>query len=152
MLAPKRNFDDDSKAEGAPASAVRRSDGQPITAHDVKRLEKYAQSLVDHHLVADLVPPLARSFFAGRIPTTMSYSQVAILLQLGLQYKEMDDVAKGLGLPTPQVMALYNKAMRKLYTALRTAKEREVEAAMPPGSVPELKPHAVGLDEDLEDG
>ena len=74
--------------------------------------------------------------------------QVAILLQLGLQYKEMDDVAKGLGLPTPQVMALYNKAMRKLlYTALRTAKEREVEAAMPPGSVPELKPHAVGLDD-----
>ena len=89
---------------------------------------------------------------AGQTPTTMAYSQVAILLQLGLQYKEMDDVAKGLGLPTPQVMALYNKAMRKLYTALRTAKEREVEAAMPPGSVPELKPHAVGLDEDLEDG
>ena len=28
----------------------------------------------------------------------MSYSQVAILLQLGLQYKEMDDVAAGLGL------------------------------------------------------
>ena len=152
MLAPKLNFNDDEKAKGAPASAVRRSDGRPITAHDVKRLEKYAQSLVDHHLVADLVPPLARAFFAGQIPTSMSYSQVAILLQLGLQYKEMDDVAKGLGLPTPQVMALYNKAMRKLHTALRTAKEREVEAAMPAGSVPELKPHAIGLDEDLEDG
>ena len=58
-----------------------------------------------------------------------------------------------LGLPTPQVMALFNKAVRKMHEALRAGKTREVEADMPKESaLPNLNPHAVGLDEDLEDG
>jgi N-acetyltransferase 10 len=65
----------------------------------------------------------------------------------------MDDAARELGLPTPQVMALFNKAVRKMHAALRAGKTREVEADMPKESaLPNLNPHAVGLDEDLEDG
>ena len=152
VLSPKVDFNDDERALGCPTSAVVRPDGKPVSAHDVKRLEKYSQSLVDHHLVADLVPPLARSYFAGNIPASMSYAQSAILLCLGLQHKEMDDVAAALGLPTQQVMALFNKAVRKMHGALRSGKEREVEAEMPGAMIPKLKPHEVGLDEDLEDG
>ena len=152
VLAPKVDFDDQAKALGCGVDAVVRPDGRPITAHDLRRLEKYAQSLVDHHLVADLVPPLARAYFAGNVPATMSYAQTAIVLSLGLQFREMDDVAKGLGLPTQQVMALFNKAMRKMHQALRLGKEREVEAEMPEEAIPSLNPHRVGLDEDLEDG
>jgi len=107
---------------------------------------------VDHHLVADLVPPLARAYFGGKIPATMSYAQTAIVLTLGLQHKEMDDAARELGLPTPQVMALFNKAVRKMHAALRAGKTRQVEAEMPERALPNLNPHAVGLDEDLEDG
>ena len=55
VLAPKVDFDDESRARGCDGSAVRRADGDALTAHDLRRLEKYAQSLVDHHLVADLV-------------------------------------------------------------------------------------------------
>jgi N-acetyltransferase 10 len=102
--------------------------------------------------VADLVPPLARAFFGGKIPATMSYAQTAIVLTLGLQHKEMDDAANELGLPTPQVMALFNKAVRKMHAALRAGKTRQVEAEMPERALPNLNPHAVGLDEDLEDG
>ena len=132
---------------------MRRADGDALTAHDLRRLEKYAQSLVDHHLVADLVPPLARAYFGGKVPATMSYAQTAIVLTVGLQHKEMDDAARELGLPTPQVMALFNKAVRKMHAALRAGKTREVEADMPKESaLPNLNPHAVGLDEDLEDG
>ena len=105
VLAPRVDFDDDARAAGCAPGAVRRPDGQPITAHDIKRLEKYAQSLVDNHLVCDLVPPLARSFFGGHIPASMSYAQSAILLALGLQHKEMDDAAAALGLPTQQAGA-----------------------------------------------
>uniref|UniRef100_A0A7S0T2X9 N-acetyltransferase domain-containing protein n=1 Tax=Mantoniella antarctica TaxID=81844 RepID=A0A7S0T2X9_9CHLO len=152
VLAPRVDFNDDERAEGCTASAVVRPDGRAISAHDVKRLEKYAQSLVDHHLVADLVPPMARSYFAGNVPASMSYAQSAILLSLGLQHKEMDDVARALGLPTQQVMALFNKAVRKMHGALRAGKEREVEAEMPTAMIPKLKPLEVGLDEDLEDG
>jgi N-acetyltransferase 10 len=64
----------------------------------------------------------------------------------------MDDVARALGLPTQQVMALFNKAVRKMHGALRAGKEREVEAEMPTAMIPKLKPLEVGLDEDLEDG
>jgi N-acetyltransferase 10 len=152
VLAPKVDFDDDERARGCEENAVRRADGDALTAHDLKRLEKYAQSLVDHHLVADLVPPLARAFFGGKIPATMSYAQTAIVLTLGLQHKEMDDAANELGLPTPQVMALFNKAVRKMHAALRAGKTRQVEAEMPERALPNLNPHAVGLDEDLEDG
>ena len=151
-MAPKVDFDDQAKALGCGVDAVARPDGRPITAHDLRRLEKYAQSLVDHHLVADLVPPLARAYFAGNVPATMSYAQTAIVLSLGLQFREMDDVAKGLGLPTQQVMALFNKAMRKMHQALRLGKEREVEAEMPEEAIPRASLHRVGLDEDLEDG
>ena len=50
-------------------------------------------------------------------------------------------------------MALFNKAVRKMHAALRAGKTREVEADMPKESaLPNLNPHAVGLDEDLEDG
>ena len=106
VLAPKVDFDDDERARGCEENAVRRADGDALTAHDLKRLEKYAQSLVDHHLVADLVPPLARAYFGGKVPATMSYAQTAIVLTVGLQHKEMDDAARELGLPTPQVLSL----------------------------------------------
>jgi N-acetyltransferase 10 len=84
----------------------------------------------------------------------MSYAQTAIVLTIGLQHKEMDDAAKELGLPTPQVMALFNKAVRKMHAALRAGKTREVEAEMPSENKlgRNLNPHEIGLDEDLEDG
>ena len=152
VLAPKVDFDDDQRANGCEMKSVSRANGDSITAFDLRRLEKYSQSLVDHHLVADLIPPLARAYFGGKIPAPMSYAQTAIVLTIGLQHKEMDDAAHELGLPTPQVMALFNKAVRKMHAALRAGKTREVEAGMSVKHAPQLNPHAVGLDEDLEDG
>lgn len=34
-----------------------------FTAYDLRRLELYARNLVDHHLVTDLLPALARMHF-----------------------------------------------------------------------------------------
>ena len=153
VLAPRVDFSDAEKENGCDVSVVRRADGEKITAHDLKRIEKYSQSLVDHHLVADLIPPLARAFFAGNVPASMSYAQTAILLCLGLQHKDVDDAAAALGLPVNQIMALFNKLVRKMHNAIRAGKEREIEDAMPRETImPELNPHAVSLDEDLEDG
>ena len=45
-------------------------------ANDAPPLQAYSNSLVDHHLVLDLVPPLAKAYLAGRVPATLSYSQV----------------------------------------------------------------------------
>lgn len=54
--------------------------------------QAYSNSLVDHHLVLDLVPPLARAYFAGRLPAPLSYSQAAILACIGLQQHEIGKV------------------------------------------------------------
>jgi N-acetyltransferase 10 len=59
-----------------------------LTPHDLKRLELYARNMVDYHLIADLLPVLARLYFLGRLPqVNTSYLQAAILLGLGLQHR-----------------------------------------------------------------
>ncbi len=75
---------------------VRKSDGSGLSPYDLKRLQAYANSLVDHHLILDLVPPLAANYFAGRLPAPLSYSQAAILAAVGLQQHEIGKVALGL--------------------------------------------------------
>ena len=79
------------------------------TRHGVA-LQAYANQLVDHHLVLDLLPALARAFFARRLPASLSFGQAAILAALGLQQRGLDDVGAALGLPANQVLALFNKA------------------------------------------
>ena len=98
------------------------------------------------------MPPLARAYFAKRIPVTLSYTQAVILLILGLQLKTIDDAMKSLELPGQQIMALFNKSIRRIHGSLLLARETEIAAALPAMSMPELKPHAVGLDEELDEG
>lgn len=47
-----------------------------LSAYDLKRLEAYAQNIVDHHLVSDLVPAVARIHFLELLtapsPTTLA--------------------------------------------------------------------------------
>jgi N-acetyltransferase 10 len=78
-------------------------------------LQAYSNNLVDHHLILDLLPFLARAFFARRLPAPMSYGQAAILASLGLQQREVSDCEKDLKLPSSQVLALFNKVSRSLW-------------------------------------
>ncbi len=64
---------------------------------------------MDHHLIYDLLPGLARAYFGAALPASLSYGQAAILALLGLQQREVEAATKELGLPTNQVLALFNK-------------------------------------------
>ncbi len=151
-------------AEGAaaataanPEPAARRADGALLSPHDLKRLQAYAAGLVDHHLVLDLVPPLARAYFAGHIPVTLSYAQAAVLLVLGLQQRSVDAAAAALDLPGAQALALFGKAARRLHGRLRAAAEAAAAAALPRAPragvlAAQLAPHAQDLDEELAEG
>ena len=75
----------------------------------IPRSQAYSNSLVDHHLILDLLPGLAATYFAGRLPASLSYAQAAILLSLGLQRTEVKDLEASLQLPSNQVLALFNK-------------------------------------------
>ena len=72
-------------------------------------MQAYANSLVDYHLIMDLVPTLACAFFAGKLPATLSAGQAAILLSLGLQQNDISKVEEALNLPVQQLLALFNK-------------------------------------------
>lgn len=129
-----------------------------ITSIKHRTTKAYSSNLVDYHLALDLVPPLAAAYLAGRVPATLSYGQAAILLTLGLQRRELSEVEAALGLPANQVLALFNKAVKKLHAHLRAAKEAAVARALPKPSAAAAAARALplggaageGLDEELE--
>lgn len=47
-----------------------------FNAYDLKRLEMYAQNLVDYHLVIDLVPEIAKSYFTNKLGDEFNLSLV----------------------------------------------------------------------------
>jgi len=75
-----------------------------LTPFDMKRLESYANNMLDYHVILDILPKIASLFFDGRMVTPnasapdeaegvqLSAVQSAILLALGLQRKTIEDV------------------------------------------------------------
>jgi N-acetyltransferase 10 len=98
-----------------------------LTPHDLKRLELYGRNLCDHHLVADLLPVLARVYFTGRLGKGFKLSslQGALLCAIGLQNKNVDGVTKEIGLPANQILAMFNKAIRKLSISFNEVVEKD---------------------------
>jgi N-acetyltransferase 10 len=154
ILDPKVRYPDVQIETGGGGEVVR-ADGQVLGPFDMKRLKAYASNLVDHHMISDLVPPLARAYVSGAIPVTLSYSQVAILVCLGLQQREIADVETSLGLPSSQTLALFAKTIRRFYGHLRAKEEARVGRTLPQierSKVEALEPHEVELDAELEEG
>lgn len=83
---------------------------------DLRRLAQYARNMVDYHLITDLVPTLALLYFSQRFNADVKLNvvQSAILLGIGLQRKSVDTMVSELDLPSNQLLALFNKAIRRL--------------------------------------
>ncbi|CAM9579055.1 unnamed protein product [Scytosiphon promiscuus] len=132
--------------------------------HDLKRLGLYSRNLVDYHLITDLLPMLAKLYFLGRMPSTrMSHLQEAILLAMGLQHRSVTLLSKELQLPDNQVLALFNKAVRKLCNCLTEVAEKAAEEEMETASskqkrldtiksAGEMSMLPASMDEDLDGG
>ena len=163
ILDPKLTFSADETARGPVdgVGGVRSLSGAELSVHDLKRLSQYASNLLDYHVIVDLLPGIAAAYFRARLPVSLSYVQAAILVALGLQRRTIDDVEDELGLPVSQALALFNKAIRKIHTLLRAAREKAVIKTMAPAAraaitnvdasaaAASLAPHAVSLDDDL---
>ena len=65
-----------------------------LTPFDLKRLESYANNLLDYHVVLDLIPTLGKLYFDRRLgpDVRLSAVQSAILLGLGLQRKNIEEI------------------------------------------------------------
>jgi len=71
-----------------------------ITPFDLKRLEQYANNMLDYHVILDLLPILADLYFQQRLCASeegeedvrFTGVQSAILLAVGLQRKTIEEV------------------------------------------------------------
>lgn len=113
-----------------------------LTPFDLKRLDSYANNMLDYHVILDLLPRIAELFFTGRIRqsqqpggaaggVTLSGVQQALLLAIGLQRKTLEDVEAELGLAAGQLLAMFVKVMRKVSLHFRGVQEGAIGGAMP---------------------
>ncbi|KAL8909839.1 MAG: hypothetical protein Q9171_004863 [Xanthocarpia ochracea] len=100
---------------------------------DLKRLESYANNMLDYHVIIDMIPSIAFLYFTGRFSTSVSLTgvQQSILLAIGLQRKVLEDVEKELGLPANQLLAMFVKIVRKVATYFRGLVAGTVAETMP---------------------
>lgn len=71
------------------------------------------------------------------------------MLAVGLQFQSIDDLVKILDLPATQLLALFNRAVRRLVQHLNGICEKEVEAEMGDEQLVVMNPTAKSLQEDL---
>lgn len=83
---------------------------------------------VDYRLIIDMVPTLARLYFLGRTDVQLNVTQSVLLLAVGLQLKTIDAVEAEIAVGATQLLALFNKTIRKLSTFLRAVEEKGVSA------------------------
>ncbi|XP_012146702.1 RNA cytidine acetyltransferase l(1)G0020 [Megachile rotundata] len=102
-----------------------------FSSYDLKRLAMYSNNMADYHLIMDLLPSLARLYFLNMMNDAhLSPVQSAILLGLGLQHKTVDKLAEELGLPPSQLLALFNRIIRKFVQYLNGITENFIESTM----------------------
>ncbi|CAN3374470.1 hypothetical protein DIURU_000655 [Diutina rugosa] len=103
-----------------------------FTPYDMKRLESYANNLLDYHVIVDLLPAIAHLYFsreAGELK--LSSVQAAILLAIGLQRKDIDAISKELNLASNQAMAMFAKIIRKFSNVFRDLQSKQIAEEMP---------------------
>lgn len=100
---------------------------------DLKRLDSYANNMLDYHVILDMIPPIAHLHFTNRLKPAVSLTgvQSSILLAIGLQRKVLEDVEKELGLPSSQLLAMFVKIVRKVSSHFRRLLEGAVVETMP---------------------
>lgn len=103
-----------------------------LSPFDLKRLDSYANNLLDYHVIVDMLPTIAQFYFSHRADSvSLSSVQAAILMAIGLQHKDMDAIAKELNLPSSQAMAMFAKIVRKFSTYFRSVLAKDIESLMP---------------------
>ncbi|KAF9530396.1 DUF699-domain-containing protein [Crepidotus variabilis] len=119
-----------------------------LSPFDLKRLESYANNMLDYHVILDLMPTVANLYFQKRLgsgkgegkdsdgPLRLAVVQSSILLALGLQRKTIEDVEAELCLPASQTLALFTKIIRKISKRLVDIRKTAINAELPETNLP----------------
>lgn len=104
-----------------------------MSPFDLKRLESYANNMLDYHVILDLIPGLANAYFTGQLKLDIKLTgiQQSILLAVGLQCKDLSSLEQDLNLPSSQLLAMFIKIMRKMSSHFGALVSGAHEADMP---------------------
>ena len=80
-----------------------------------------------YQLILDLVPLLAKFYYTKKLNVKLAYTQAAILLAIGLQYKSFDDVSIELNIQCNQLLAMFNKMIKKFVNQIRNLYENDID-------------------------
>ncbi|KAL8723407.1 MAG: hypothetical protein Q9181_007291, partial [Wetmoreana brouardii] len=118
----------------SPPQPLTRADlDDAFSPFDLKRLDSYANNMLDYHVIIDMIPQIAFLYFTGRLDPAVSLTgvQQSILLAIGLQRKVLEDVEKELGLPANQLLAMFVKIVRKVSSHFRALVAGTVAESLP---------------------
>ncbi|KAG6813649.1 hypothetical protein H0H92_008886 [Tricholoma furcatifolium] len=135
--------------------------GLLCTPFDLKRLESYANNMLDYHVILDLLPTVAQLYFQKRLgdDVRLSAVQSSILLALGLQRKTIEEVETELQISVSQGLALFVKVIRKISKRLVDIQKAAISAGLPdapkintrdPTKAAEWQPVTTTLEEELD--
>jgi len=88
----------------------------------------YSNNMADHHLITDLVPVLSRLVMTKQLGDVhLSAVQHAILVGVGLQHKTFEQLAEDLDILATQLLALFNRSVKKLTSVFREILENSIK-------------------------
>ena len=124
-----------------------------FTTLDLKRLEAYSRNIAEHYMIKDLIPSIAELFFLNYFPdeAKLSFSQAVILLAVGLQKRTIDELSDRLELNHSQILALYNKTIKRLYNFIKDTVEEKVGRELELGDSTKDQPILQPLKADTEE-
>ncbi|KAL0829742.1 hypothetical protein ABMA28_003234 [Loxostege sticticalis] len=99
---------------------------QHLSNHDLGRIEAYCRQQADYRLVTDLLTPVAELVFHCKAKVKLDAIQQAILIAMGFQMKDVDDIASELGLPGSQILAKFYEGCKKINAAINAVLEDTV--------------------------
>ncbi|KAG5920842.1 hypothetical protein E4U42_006053 [Claviceps africana] len=120
-------------AAGEAEALVKAELDRHFSPFDLKRLESYANNMLDYHVILDMVPTIASLYFGGKLRKSIPLSGLheGILLGIGLQRKDIDAVAQDLGIATPQLLAMFIKMLRKVTAHFGSLVAEAASASLP---------------------
>ncbi|KAF5960345.1 hypothetical protein HYC85_001554 [Camellia sinensis] len=152
VLDPKINFAELEPALSTTSNGLLKLLNEIMTPHDMKRLEAYTNNLADFRLILDLVANLSLQYFREKIPVTLSYTQASVLLCIGLQHHpDISYIEGAMKLERQQILSLFIKVMKKFYKYLYDIAAKEIDSVQSRLREIVMEPHAVSVDEDLNE-
>lgn len=121
-----------------------------VSDSDMKRISSYSRNMADFSFIVDLIPQLAHLYFNRHLTEEVELNtlQQATLISIGLQRKSIDVLAKDLNIEHSQLMALFNKVMRKFSDYLDNLCKDSIEITT--RDVSNLKPTERSLADELK--